>query len=284
MPNGHRNGGGEGGGDIDQLWESSAYERKYDASDTEVNSSSFLEQPDFQREALLRQQLAQQGGAAPAPRVVSFWPDVGPFAIPAENTWAAHVALISDDRKGLQFNPAKHPYFDNIIAARFPAALLPENAGLRANLEVLRNDIMGIYLNDGSFDPGDEAYIPLIATIADSLGNALAGDTWWKRPFMPSISVGVANAPGVGAAEMYTYLLEIQDKPGALASIGEFFRSKLSMPTRAFGLPPLAQTPFSPPGLAAPPPRAPGAASAERPPGFAARLTGRTPGGTLRKG
>lgn len=281
--NGHRGGGhGRDGGDISHLWESRAYERMYDRPDTEDTTASFLEHPDWIREGLLRQQTSQPN--APHTHVVMFWPDLGPFAIPTENTWAAHVQLINDNRKGMHFNPDKYPYFDRVIAARFPAVMKPENAGLRTNLQVLRNDIMGMYLNDESFDPGDEVYVPLITTIASALGTALSNDKWWKRPFTKSISVGVANAPGVGAAEMYQYLLEMQDKPGVLASIGEFVRSKLAMPTRAFGLPPLEQTAFSPRGLAAPPPARTDVAATNQLSNFVDRVSGRAPDDMLQKG
>ena len=207
-----------------------------------------------------------------------------PFAIPRQNSWAAHRALIADPTRGLEFNPHKHQYFDRIIAARFPAVLKPENKALRANLEVLRNDIMGFYMQDGSFDLGDEVYVPLLATIASTLGTALSNDTWWKRPFTRSIPVGVANAEGVGAAEMYTYLRAIQDKPGLLSSIGESVRSFLNMPTRAFGLPPIEQTAFSPRALAAPPPGAPGVAATGRPSNFVERIAARAPDAAWQKG
>ena len=291
MANGHRGGrGGHGGGSgrVDRSWESRAYERMYDPPDTADTTATFLEQPDFIREGLLRnrgsiQPLDRSGGNGQ--HAMLFWPDLGPFAIPPENTWAAHVQLINDSRKGLHFNPAKYPYFDHIVAARFPDVMKPQNAGLRTNLEVLRNDIMGMYLNDESFDRGDEVYVPLIATIANALGTALNNDKWWKRPFTKYISVDVANAPGVGAAEMYKHLLDIQDKPGVLGSLSEFIRSKLNMPTRAFGLRPLNQTPFSPQGLSAPQPADPCLTMPEQPaPNFTSRMMSRAPEGPLQKG
>lgn len=281
--------GPKGSGRVDRLWESRSYERMYDRPDTSDTTASFLEQPDYIREGLLRTRGSiQPDGHAPngnEHHITLFWPDLGPFAIPSENTWAAHVQTINDSRKGMHFNPAKYPYFDRIVAAHFPAVMQPKNAGLRANLEVLRNDIMGMYLNDESFDPGDQVYVPLIATIANVLGTALNNDKWWKRPFTRYINVGVANTPGVGAAEMYQHLLEMQDKPGPLAAVSEFIRSKLGMPTRAFGLRPLEQTPFSPRGLSAPPPPDPCLAVLEQSASnFTGRVTNRMPEGPLQKG
>src|SRR5690606_16470868 len=123
--------------------------------------------------------------------------------------------------------------------------------GLRTNIAVLRNDIIGQYLDDGSFDPGDEKYIPNIAGIAASIGDALGNDSWLKRPFTQSISTDVASVEGIGAREMYKYLLRIQTKPNMLRSI----RAMLDIPDYSFGLPPLEKTPFSNAALAAPPPK-----------------------------
>ena len=42
---------------------------------------------------------------------VHFFPDVGKFIIPAENSWAAHAQLVQDNDMRLHFNPDKY-FFD----------------------------------------------------------------------------------------------------------------------------------------------------------------------------
>lgn len=194
---------------------------------------------------------------------VHFFPSVGKFIIPEQNTWAAHSAIVSDDKNNLFFNPEKYVYFDRIVAERFGNRALfdpahPDYAkyeGLRTNLEVLRNDIIGIYLNDGSFDPGDEKYIPKLIAIATALGDALAGDKWFKRLFTRSVSVDVANVEGVGARELYDYLLNRQEKPGLVNTLKSSIRSFMGGIDCQWDLPPLEETPYSDANLSAPPPR-----------------------------
>ena len=164
-----------------------------------------------------RQKQANEATLSAQSRV-QFFPNLGKFIIPRENSWAAHARLVNEDRTDLHFDPTKYPAFDAIIAQRCGIEGLYNPAhkdykkyeGLRTNLEVLRNDIMGFYLNDGSFDAGDEKYVPYMASIAETLGDALANDRWHTRPFTRSMSVDVANVEGVGAAEMYKYLLSRQ--------------------------------------------------------------------------
>ncbi len=200
-----------------------------------------------------------------AQRSVHFFPNVGKFVVPKENTWAAHAEIVKDNECSLCFNPEKFLYFDKIVAEKsgIPALNDPTHPdyakyeGLRTNIAVLRNDIIGLYLNDGSFDPGDEKYIPVFVNIAQTLGEALKRDTWYQRPFFNSVGVDVANIEGVGAAEMYKFLLKTQEKPiGAWEDIKRSFNDMLNLPDRTWELPPLENTPFSPAGLSAPPPAA----------------------------
>lgn len=199
-----------------------------------------------------------------AQKQVNFFPSVGKFIIPKENTWAAHAELIKSDECSLCFNPEKYVYFDKIIAEKLGVPALtdpnhPDHAkyeGLRTNLAVMRNDIIGMYLDDGAFDPGDEKYIPKIVGVAKALGDALANDKWYKRPFTRSISVDVANVEGVGAREMYKYLLDNQAAalPPALQPINNLISDWFGLPDRHWELKPLGETPFSDENLAAPPP------------------------------
>jgi hypothetical protein len=199
---------------------------------------------------------------------VFFKYDFGKFIIPKEKTWAAHAEIVCDNTTQLFFSPARYPIFDKIIAERcnLPALYDPTNAdypkyeGLRTNLEVLRNDIIGHYLNDGTFDPGDERFIPHIKAIAEVIGDAISADRFGRRMLAPAISIDVANVEGVGAAEIYKFLLNQQYKhAGAFDVFLQNVRNLAGLPNRNWNLPPLEHSPFSPEALSAPPPRIEGA-------------------------
>ena len=231
------------------------------ADQQELDTAAKLEQA--------RQQLADIQN-------VQFFPDVGKFIIPEDNTWAAHEALVKDEKQGLGFSPEKYAYFDRIVAEKFgnPALFDPKHPdyakfeGLRTNIAVLRNDTIGMYLNDGSFDPGDERFIPVIASIASALGQALNNDKWYKKYITRSFPVDIANVEGRGAAEMYKFLLETQTTPG----IANTLLVNIGYLDRDWNLPPLATTPFSPENLAEPLHVKIAAASApEKSPGFVER-------------
>jgi hypothetical protein len=205
----------------------------------------------------------RQNATINAQQQVHFWPSVGKFIIPEENTWAAHAELVKDDRTGLSFNPGKYLFFDKIIADKAGIPALydknhPDYAqyeGLRTNLEVMRNDIIGIYLRDGSFDPGDEVHVPKLKAIAETLGEALSNDTKFNRLFAPSMSRDIANIEGVGAAEMYKYILSKQRKRAPMQPLRDKLNEVLGLrPDAIWELPPLDDTPYSPENLSAPPP------------------------------
>ena len=273
--------GGRGDNDIDRKpgnsTESRSYSRHFDPRSEQEFTNRMEVQNQIEQARLLKDLAAQEEaareGAMRGARAVHFFPSVGKFIIPEENTWAAHRQLVEDDRNNLYFRPEKYVYFDQIIADRLRIPALtderhPDYAkyeGLRTNLEVMRNDIIGMYLNDGGFDPGDEKYIPLISGIATELGNALAHDKWYARPFTRSIGMDVANVEGVGAREMYKHLLSVQEEAGPMYRVTHAFRTALGMPDRTWGLPPLDATPYSEHGLSAPPP----AHGASCPPGEA---------------
>ena len=230
----------------------------------ELSPQNRLQAQAAQDSAARRAKSAREAMKA-AQQDVHFFPDVGKFIIPAENTWAAHAQLVLDNDYNLHFNPDKYS-FDKIIADKLKIPALTDRThpdfakyrGLRTNLEVLRNDIIGMYVDDGRYDKEDVVYVPIINSIAEVLGNALANDVPLKRPFVNFFSKDVANVEAVGAAEMYKFLLRTQDKPSA---IGKFFagftkglRELLGMPNKNWGLLPLERTPFSPAALSAPPP------------------------------
>ncbi len=193
---------------------------------------------------------------------VQMLPNVGKFIIPENRTsWVAHANLVKTDRAGLGFNPEKYVYFDKIIAERYknPALTDPNHPdyakyeGLRTNLEVLRNDIYSIFFKDGSFDPGDEWVLPDIVGMATTIGDALNNDKWYKRPFLRSVSVDVANVEGVGARELYKHLLESQDPEARNTTFRNKVMAVLHIPVKNWRLPPLEETPFSAEGLSAAP-------------------------------
>ena len=248
-----------------------AYSKIYDPRNEKEFSNSLEPQNELEEreiERVLRANMEAEEVMKAAQADVHFFPDIGKFIIPAENTWAAHVQLVEDDNTRLKFSPEKYQFFDKIVADKLKLAALTDEKHkdyakyepLRTNLEVLRNDIIGMYLSDGGFDPGDEVYVPLITGIANVLGDALANDTPIKRPFTKHMSLDVANVEAVGAAEMYKFLLEGQDKnplftAGIFRPLMRSIRETMGLPERNWGLLPLEHTPFSPEALSAPPPK-----------------------------
>ncbi|MFW0777373.1 MAG: hypothetical protein ACN2B6_06610 [Rickettsiales bacterium] len=245
---------------------SEEYARKYDRR-SEQEFTNRMETANQIEEARIRSEIDERNQNAfedikAAQSAVKFFPSVGKFIIPDENTWAAHAELVKDDETGLHFNPDRYVYFDKIVAERFgnPALYDPNHPdyasleGLRTNLEVMRNDLIGMYLHDESFDPGDEIYIPKIAGIAAALGDALNNDKWWKRPFTTSIGVDVASVEGVGAREMYKFLLHKQDTAAKDTPLYNMISGALGIPNRSWQLEPLELTPYNSQALSAAPP------------------------------
>ena len=246
--------------------DSESYARLYDPR----SEQEFSNQPEPQNILQARDDFMQRMAAREkAKRAISasqhdvhFFPNVGRFVIPAENTWAAHADLVLDNDQRLHFSPDRY-FFDDIIAKKLALPALTERGhpdfekyrGLRTNLEVLRNDIIGMYLEDGAFDKGDEVYLPLIKGIAETLGDALKNDVWWKRPFTDHFSLDVANVEAVGAAEMYKYLLEKQQTSPIVGGFLSGLREIVGLPNNHWGLLPLEQTAFSPEALSAPAPQ-----------------------------
>jgi len=262
---GDRRGGGFGGGggarsDQDEAsWNDRSYRRGYDPNDSENTGSRYDEQY-RQQQMGFEHADDNQYDARNRQSSVIFWPGPGKFIIPrmpngeVANSWAAHDALVSDERNGLTFNPDKYPLFDGIIFEKFPQIDHPRYAGLLKNLAILRNDTYSQLLDDGSFDPGDEIHVPKIVAIATALGDALANDKWYKRIFTRSLDADVANIEGVGAAEMYKYLLSIQSEPGFFQNFIDNIRSLIGLPNHNFGIGGLEQTPFTDDNLRAAPP------------------------------
>jgi hypothetical protein len=263
-----RNGNRDFDGKPGNAGESPSYSRIYDRRG-ESEYSNRAETSIQIRRTALEQQAETEDSAREAllsaQSRVHVFPSVGKFIIPTgyENTWAAHAELIKDVDQNLYFNPEKFAYFDRIIAQKLNAPALtdpthPDYAkyeGLRTNLAVLRNDIVGYYVEDGSFDPGDEKYIPHIASIASAIADGLRNDTWYRRPFSRSISLDVANVEAIGARDIYKYLLSVQSKPaGVLEGLRYRFNTAMGIPNRAWNLAPLEDTPFSDAGLSAAPP------------------------------
>lgn len=257
------------GNENDSVSYASRYDRSSEQEFTNLPEPHRLLSSKIEEE---QEQRAREAMSA-AQQDVHFFPDVGKFIIPAENSWAAHADLVLNNDMRLHFNPDKY-FFDKIIADRLNIPALTDKShpdfakykGLRTNLEVLRNDIIGQYLDDGGFDKGDEAYIPAIKGIAETLANALANDVWWKRPFVNFFSQDVANVEAVGAAEMYKFLLKQQDGPSQIfTNFTRGVRQFMGTPDKNWGLLTLEKSPFSPEGLAAPPPHLSSLTSAPAP-------------------
>lgn len=245
---------------------SAEYAEKYDKRSEQeftnrLETGNQLEEARIMETLLGKRQEAQDAFAA-AQSDVHFFPSVGKFIIPEQNTWAAHAELVKDESTGIYFNPDKYVYFDKIIADKLNLPALSNKnhpdyqkyAGLRTNLAVIRNDLIGMYLDDGAFDPGDEKYIPKITGVAVAIGDALSNDTALKRPFTDSFSMDMANVEGIGASEIYKFMEDKQEKPTLLSRLKGFLLSLTGIPRRDWELRPLSETPFSPESLRAPPP------------------------------
>lgn len=249
--------------------QSPEYARRYDYGSTSEYTVYGVDRSDQVQSANIARQRERQAllgheAEIAAQQKVHYWPNVGKFIVPEENTWAAHAELVKDDKSALNFNPEKYVYFDRIIAQKAGIPALydknhPDYAkyeGLRTNLEVLRNDIMGTYMHDGSFDPGDEIYLPHLESIAEAISEMLSRDKWYKRVAgYQTVNLDIANIEGVGAAAIYEQLLAVQKNPAPLQSMRDRLGKVFGLPAdRIWQLPPIEETPYSPENLAAPPP------------------------------
>lgn len=244
---------------------SEAFDRRYNRD----GYSEFTNRPDMDdwQEFLYAEKdqavSAHQQQLREAMTRVQYWPHAGRFIIPRQNTYAAHLALVREGNKvDIQFDPDTYLYFDKVIADRAakPALFDPnhpdyaEYTTLRENLAVLRNDIMGIYMEDGSFDPGDEKYLPRLVQIAAEIGEALNADNRARNVVFPSLDTNIANIEAEGAAYMYEYIAERQAKPTFLGQTWAKIRDMLGQPSNQWQLPPIEQTAFSQAALLLPPP------------------------------
>ena len=250
--------------------ESESYKRiyRFNESDT-TKPREFAHEVALEREAedveSLRDQLQQLRTQAEGR--VQFWPNVGKFIVPpveARDTFAAHLQLVKSPEMGLSFTPATYPYFDKILAERAGRPELfdpahPEYArheALRNNLAVLRNDIMGVYMDDGSFDPGDEKFVPFLADIAREIGDALSNKkTWFGRAFGARLDEEILALEGEGGVHLYDFLLKRQRGHGFLADIASDIYHVTGIPLRRWDLPPAEETPFTFAAIRAPAPQ-----------------------------
>jgi len=201
--------------------------------------------PPWQQRLRMMHDYQNRADASAAPRESHALPNVGSFVPLANPSWAAQADLIRNNHDALGFDPTR--LFDGIVAAKSGLRGLYDPGrrdyakyeGLRTNLAVMRNTLLGRGVKP-----------PQIKTIAEALGEAFANDNWLKRPFTHWLNVDVANVEGVGASEMYKYLLEVQHTPAPLQTLRVAINSLLGIPDRNWGLPPLEETPFSPANLA----------------------------------
>lgn len=195
---------------------------------------------------------------------VQYWPYAGRFIIPKENTYAAHLALVRQGNTvDIHFDPKTYLYFDKVIAdqAKRPELFDPKHQDykkyetLRENLAVLRNEIMCIYMDDGSFDPGDEKYFPKMLAIANEIGDALNSGKRIHRVLFPSLDADVLNVEAEGGKALYEFALDRQTPNGLLGTTWATIRKLAGQESNQWGLPPLEKTAFSPEHLMALPPR-----------------------------
>lgn len=192
---------------------------------------------------------------------VQYWPNAGRFVIPKQNTFAAHLALVREGNTvDIHFDPSTYLYFDRIIAqhANSPELFDPRHRdyakyeNLRDNLAVLRNDIMGIYMNDGSFDPGDEKYLPKLMQIATLIGDALYVGNKPTKAVFDSLDKDLLNIEGAGAANLYEFLMEHQTSDTFLGNVKAALLRIFARPDNQWHLPAIEATPFCSAGLTAP--------------------------------
>lgn len=216
---------------------------------------------DNERQSALQREVNELREAASSRE--HYWPNVGRFTIPRENTVAAHLQLVNNPKLKLEFEASAYPYFDQVIVQQahrpdiFDPAHpdYPKYKALRTNLAVLRNDIMGMYMDDGSFDPGDEVFVPLLRGTAREIGDALANDnSWFGSLFGPTLNMRLLNVEGAGAAYLYRFLEERQRGEGLFSDVMDDVRRMTGLPVRKWDLPPLQFTAFSDYGMIAPPP------------------------------
>ncbi len=192
---------------------------------------------------------------------IHIWPNAGKFIIPRENTFAAHAQLV--DSGQLTFNPEAYPYSLKLLveSAHRPDMFDPEHkdyakhANARRNLLVVLNDVMGMFMDDGEFNPGDEKFVPQLSSIARTLGAGLRhANSPMGRIFMPHLNVEHLNIEGEGAAHAYDFLLKRQRDPKFMATLRREMRNLTALPLREWGLPPKEDTPFCKMALDALPP------------------------------
>lgn len=249
---------------------SAAYDRKYNRDG--YNEFTNLPEIDERQEIARYEQQAGEydfltlsAGLREAMKRVQYWPHAGRFIVPRENSYVAHLNLVREGNTvDIQFDPKTYLYFDKVIKehANKPELFNPnhpdyfEYTTLRENLAVLRNDIMGMYMDDGSFDPGDEKYLPRLAQIAAEIGDALNADNSWKKAVFRSLDTNIANIEGEGAAYIYEYLVKNRQVNSQTigGKIWGFVRRFMGQADNQWQLPAIEYTAFSQENLSKMPP------------------------------
>ena len=178
------------------------------------------------------------------------FPPFGNLAIVREPHWSALSAALRAN-PALSFDTGRYPYFDRVIAENCRTIALYNNlqldypmyAGLRFNIAALRN-YLATSMVSSSFSTSDKKrVIPRLKNIAAAIGDAIANG---------EINPHTAGVSGAGAAEIYDYLLFIQDQPGLWPKVRGLLRKLFCKRQLAFNLLPIESTPFSPANLAPP--------------------------------
>lgn len=192
-------------------------------------------------------------------------PETCRFIFAEENTWAANAQRVKTAEYGIGFSPKVYDYFDGVIARKLKLKPLTDKKhpdygryqALRDNIALLRNYVLTQYEDKGLFESGMEAQMRRLGSMAAELGDALAKDKLSSGAMGKFSSVDLANIDGVGACEMYKHLLDHMERPTAPDAVVNLFRDLkafLNVPDYDWRLPELADSPFSPEALAAPPP------------------------------
>ncbi len=182
--------------------------------------------------------------------VIQPFPPFGLLATVSDTHWSAIAGALRSYPQ-LAFDTGRYPYFDRVIAeaARKPPLYntlqreYPLYAGLRFNIAALRNHLATSMLGSSFTINDKKRVIPRLQNIAGAIGEAIASG---------EISPHATSVEGAGAAEIYDYLLYIQDQPGLSPKLRALLRRAMGRRQLNFSLPPRESTPFSPANLAPP--------------------------------
>jgi hypothetical protein len=180
----------------------------------------------------------------------------GKFVRPDGDAWADHARTVREHN--LFFNPEHHAWFDGEIAEQLqgalPAVVNQDNpdyakyAPLRFNLSVLRNFLYDHFFPDGHFNyERDAVRIPHLMQMGHEVASMLRqGVDILPDAVQPNaVALSRANQEGVGAAELYARLYDMNQGYNAFAFLHGMREAVAEEVSRNWELPPIEKTPFS---------------------------------------